>query len=116
MTVTPSARLRAYVTAGSVGLIGGLAVGDPAPALTVPATSVETVSGTSRVYVVKDGKAEERIVTLGEKIDTRIEVVTGLENGELVVAEPRGRIADGMLVRTSPSTEPGTGPSPSQGR
>lgn len=33
MTVTPSARLRAYVTAGSVGLIGGLAVGDPAPAL-----------------------------------------------------------------------------------
>jgi hypothetical protein len=38
-------------------------------------------------------------VTLGEKVDTRIEVVTGLKDGELVVAEPRGRVADGMLVR-----------------
>jgi RND family efflux transporter MFP subunit len=73
---------------------------EPTPALTVPATSVETVSGTSRVYVVKDGKADERIVTLGEKVDTRIEVVTGLKDGELVVAEPRGRVTDGMLVRS----------------
>ena len=73
---------------------------DPTPALTVPATSVETVSGTSRVYVVKDGKAEERIVTLGEKVDSRIEVVTGLKDGEFVVAEPRGRVTDGMLVRS----------------
>jgi RND family efflux transporter MFP subunit len=89
---------------------------DPTPALTVPATSVETVSGTSRVYVVKDGKAEERIVTLGEKVTSRIEVVTGLEDGELVVAEPRGRVTDGMLVRGSPSTELGTALSPSKGK
>jgi multidrug efflux pump subunit AcrA (membrane-fusion protein) len=71
----------------------------PTPALTVPAAAIETVSGTSRVYVVKDGKAEERIVTLGEKVDTRVEVVTGLKDGEVVVAEPRGRITDGMPVR-----------------
>ena len=44
------------------------AAGAPAPALLVPATAVETVAGTSRVYVVKDGKVEERIVTLGEKV------------------------------------------------
>jgi RND family efflux transporter MFP subunit len=73
--------------------------GAPAPALTVPETAVETVSGTSRVYVVKDGKAEERIVTLGEKISGRIEVATGVTGGEAVVAEPRGRITDGMPVR-----------------
>jgi len=73
--------------------------GSPAPALTVPGTSIETVSGTSRVYVVKDGKAEERIVTLGEKVADRIEIATGLKAGEIVVAEPRGRITDGMPVR-----------------
>jgi RND family efflux transporter MFP subunit len=73
--------------------------GEPTPALTVPVTAVETVSGTSRVYVVKDGKAEERIVTLGEKVDGRVEAVTGLKDGETVVAEPRGRITDGMPVR-----------------
>jgi RND family efflux transporter MFP subunit len=89
---------------------------EPTPALTVPATSVETLSGTSRVYVVKDGKTEERIVTLGEKVDRRIEVVTGLNDGELVVAEPRGRVTDGMLVRSRPSTELGTALSPTKGR
>jgi RND family efflux transporter MFP subunit len=90
--------------------------GSPAPALTVPGTSIETVSGTSRVYVVKDGKAEERIVTLGEKVADRIEVATGLKAGELVVAEPRGRVTDGMSVRSRPSTELGTALSPSKGR
>jgi multidrug efflux pump subunit AcrA (membrane-fusion protein) len=65
----------------------------------VPATAVETVSGTSRVYVVKDGKTEERIVTIGQKVDVRVEVTSGVKNGELVVAEPRGRITDGMAVR-----------------
>jgi RND family efflux transporter MFP subunit len=72
---------------------------EPTPALTVPATAVETVSGTSRVYVVTDGKIEERIVTVGQKVDVRVEVTSGVKNGELVVAEPRGRVTDGMAVR-----------------
>ena len=74
--------------------------GSPTPALTVPDGAVETVSGTSRVYVVKNGKAEERIVTLGEKVGDRVEVTTGLNSGEVVAAEPRGRITDGMAVRS----------------
>ena len=73
---------------------------EPTPALTVPATAVETVSGTSRVYVIKHGKAEERIVTVGQKVDIRIEVTSGVKEGEQVVSEPRGRITDGMPVRT----------------
>ena len=89
---------------------------EPTPALTVPATCVLNQYCTSRVYVVKDGKAEERIVTLGEKVDSRIEVATGLKDGELVVAEPRGRVTDGMAVRSNPSTGLGTALSPSKGR
>jgi RND family efflux transporter MFP subunit len=73
--------------------------GSPAPALMVPETAVETVSGTSRVYVVKDAKAEERIVTLGEKVADQVEITSGLAKGDRVVAEPRGRVADGMAVR-----------------
>jgi membrane fusion protein, multidrug efflux system len=73
--------------------------GSPAPALTVPETAIETVSGTSRVYVVKDGKAEERIVTVGEQVGNQVEITTGLSKGEHIVAEPRGRVADGMAVR-----------------
>ena len=74
--------------------------GSPAPALTVPEAAIETVSGTSRVYVVKDGNAEERIVTVGEKVGDRREVTAGLSTGETVAAEPRGRITDGMAVRS----------------
>lgn len=73
--------------------------GEPSPALTVPETAVETVAGTSRVYAVKDGRAEERIVTLGERLPGQVEIATGLAKGEIVVAEPRGRIVDGMAVR-----------------
>ena len=75
--------------------------GDPTPALTIPAAAVETLSGTSRVYVVKDSRAEERIVTLGEKAAGKVEITTGLAKGEAVVADPRGRITDGMPLKTN---------------
>ena len=72
----------------------------PAPALLVPAAAVETVAGTSRVYVVgADSKAEERIVTLGEKVGDRIELATGVKAGETVAANPRGKLADGVRVQ-----------------
>jgi RND family efflux transporter MFP subunit len=71
-----------------------------APALTVPESAVETVSGTSRVYAVKNGRAEERIVTLGDRVAGHVEVTSGVEQGEQVVLEPRGRIVDGMAVRS----------------
>ena len=66
--------------------------------LLVPATAIETVAGTSRVYVVKNGVAEERIVTTGEKVGDRIEITSGVAAGEIVAAEPRGRLTDGRPV------------------
>ncbi len=70
-----------------------------APALLVPATAVETVSGTSRVYVVKDDRVEERIVTLGVSVGQKVEIASGLSPGDLVATEPRGRLLDGSPVR-----------------
>jgi len=74
---------------------------DAAPALLVPDAAVETVAGTSRVYVVKDNRVEERIVTLGEKVDAKVEIRTGISKGETVASEPKGRLADGQQVKTS---------------
>jgi RND family efflux transporter MFP subunit len=72
----------------------------PAPALLVPSTAVETVAGTSRVYVVAGGdKVEERIVTLGEKVGDRIELASGVKAGETVAANPCGKLADGVRVQ-----------------
>ena len=69
------------------------------PALLVPATAVETVAGTGRVYVVKGGKIEERIVTAGETVGQQVEITSGLTKGEVVAAAPKGRLADGVEVR-----------------
>lgn len=72
----------------------------PVAALLVPSSAVETVAGTSRVYVIAAGnKVEERIVTLGEKVGDRTELVTGVKAGEQVAANPRGKLADGVRVQ-----------------
>jgi membrane fusion protein (multidrug efflux system) len=73
---------------------------DAAPALLVPATAVETVAGTSRVYAVKDNRIEERIVTIGEKLDAKVEITSGVTKGDIVATEPKGRLSDGQQVRT----------------
>ena len=71
---------------------------DAAPALLVPATAVETVAGTSRVYAVKNNRIEERIVTIGEKLDAKIEITSGVAKGDVVATEPRGRLSDGQQI------------------
>jgi RND family efflux transporter MFP subunit len=71
---------------------------DASPGLLVPVTSVETVAGTSRVYVVKNGHIEERIVTLGETVGPDVEITSGVVEGDVIAHEPRGRLADGRPV------------------
>jgi RND family efflux transporter MFP subunit len=83
------------------GLFAAASIRQPqsAPALLVPATAVETISGTSRAYVVKGDKVEERIVTLGEAAGQQVEITSGLAKGDVVAAEPKGRLVDGLAVR-----------------
>jgi RND family efflux transporter MFP subunit len=69
-----------------------------APALLVPVSAVETIAGTSRVYVITGDKVEEHIVTLGETVGTQIEITSGVAKGDRVVAEPKGRVRDGAPV------------------
>jgi RND family efflux transporter MFP subunit len=73
---------------------------DAAPALLVPASAIETIAGTSRVYAVKDNKIEERIVTLGEKLEGQIEITSGVAKGDVIATDPKGRLADGQTVKT----------------
>jgi RND family efflux transporter MFP subunit len=83
------------------GLFATASIQQPAsaPALLAPASAVETVAGTSRVYVIKDGAAEERIVTLGDRVGDLVELTSGVAAGEVVALEVKGRLADGAPVR-----------------
>jgi RND family efflux transporter MFP subunit len=70
-----------------------------APALLAPSTVVETVAGTSRVYVVKNNKIEEHIVTLGQNVGDRVELTSGVASGDVLANDPKGRLSDGQIVK-----------------
>jgi RND family efflux transporter MFP subunit len=57
-------------------------------ALMVPATAIVSFAGIEKTFVVKDGKAAEKIVTTGRREGAAIEITSGLAAGEQVVEEP----------------------------
>ena len=71
----------------------------PTPGVLVPASAVQTVSGTSRVYVVMDDHVEERIVTTGPPSDDRVEITSGLKAGDVVATGTLvAKLADGTPI------------------
>jgi RND family efflux transporter MFP subunit len=83
------------------GLFATASIQQPAsaPALLVPASAIEAIAGTTRVYVVANGIVEERIVTLGDRAGDRVELTSGVAAGDVVVLEPKGRLSDGTPVQ-----------------
>jgi len=69
-------------------------------AILVPETSLASFAGVDKVFVVTDGKAAERRITLGRRHDGQVEVLNGLTAGELVVASP-GNLVAGEAVTTT---------------
>lgn len=61
--------------------------------------------GNDIVFVVTDGVAEERQVTLGATSDFDAEVTSGLEAGEMVVLNPSLSLFDGTKVRVKTEEE-----------
>jgi RND family efflux transporter MFP subunit len=68
------------------------------PAVLVPASAVQTIGGTSRVYVVAADHVEERIVTVGQTVDAQVEISNGLKAGERVATTNVAQLADGAKV------------------
>jgi multidrug efflux pump subunit AcrA (membrane-fusion protein) len=69
------------------------------PALLVPATAVITFAGVHKVIVVKDSKADERRVMLGDRTDGMVEIRSGLEADALVIKDPTATMSTGTAVR-----------------
>jgi len=68
-------------------------------ALVVPQTALVQRGQLDALYVVtKDGVASLRYVTLGKPSSGNVEVLSGLENGEQVVAQANGRELSGKKV------------------
>jgi RND family efflux transporter MFP subunit len=68
------------------------------PGVLVPSAAVQTTAGTSRVFVVVGDRVEERLVTIGQTLDGRVEVTKGLKGGEHVATANIGLLVDGRKV------------------
>jgi multidrug efflux pump subunit AcrA (membrane-fusion protein) len=69
------------------------------PAVLVPARAVRTEAGVSRVFVVKDGHAQERLVQLGQTEGDLVQIKNGIAGDEQVATSNVEQLADGMAVR-----------------
>ncbi len=71
---------------------------DAAPVTLVPRPALVQFAGVDRAFVVRDGRAEARTITVGDPFGDRIEILSGVADGEQVVTEGQDRLADGAPV------------------
>jgi multidrug efflux pump subunit AcrA (membrane-fusion protein) len=65
----------------------------------IPSSATWIREGLNYVFVVnQEGIARLRIITLGEPIDGSVEVLSGLSNGDKIVAGDRAGVTDGVKV------------------
>ena len=77
---------------------GAAAAGPAQPAVLVPKAAVRTAGSESVVFVVRGAAVEERAVRTGGADGDRVEVLSGLQAGERVVAPIPDGLGDGAVV------------------
>ena len=78
----------------------------------VPEDAVQPLRTANVVWAVADGKASRRVVQLGGRSQGVVEVLSGVQPGELVVVGGLERMAEGMPLAAQPrgSTKQGSPP------
>ncbi|MFN2595763.1 MAG: efflux RND transporter periplasmic adaptor subunit [Pyrinomonadaceae bacterium] len=71
----------------------------PQPAVLVPATAVRVQEASSHVFVIREGRAEDRVVQTGQTEGGLVEIKTGLREGEIVATSNLEQLKDGAAVR-----------------
>jgi membrane fusion protein (multidrug efflux system) len=68
-------------------------------------TILSTVRGERIVYVIKDQRVKSRVIKTGVEKDNRVQILSGLEAGEMVVLEGNRMVKDGMKVKIMAQSE-----------
>ena len=69
------------------------------PVPTVPVSALKREGITARLFAVVDGRANERLVQVGEEKGGVVAVVSGINRGDGVVAEPGPDVRDGVRIQ-----------------
>ena len=75
------------------------------PATAVPKAALITFAGIEKIFLVKDGKALEKNIATGRRAGDFIEVLGGVQPGDLVVLNP-GSLQNGQPVTVDTSGQP----------
>jgi membrane fusion protein, multidrug efflux system len=67
--------------------------------ISVPGALVVQRGQLSSVYVLDDKIVRQRLIKLGKPLGDRVEVLSGLWDGDLLIVEPLKELADGIEVR-----------------
>lgn len=70
----------------------------PTPAVMIPATAVRADGERNLVFVIKDGIANERVVTTGLLENDIIEIKSGIQENEVVAINNVEKLSDGIIV------------------
>jgi multidrug efflux system membrane fusion protein len=79
-----------------------LHIGDDPGALMVPQTALGSSQLGKFVYVVKDGKADQRLVTLGPTDGALVSVIKGVAEGDEIIVGNLQKIGPGAPVQAMP--------------
>jgi membrane fusion protein (multidrug efflux system) len=77
-------------------------------AVAVPRSAITTFAGVTKVFVIEDGVARERPVTVGVDLgDGWVEILQGVTRGQVVVTSGLSRVTDGAAVAVRDEAAPG---------
>lgn len=77
-----------------------ISLGVKTNAIVIPEQAIWPIGQNKTVYVVVDGKAQQRVVTLGDRNPGAVEITAGLEVGETIVTAGQMKLYDGAVVRS----------------
>jgi RND family efflux transporter MFP subunit len=73
--------------------------------VTIPYAAMQYRYGVNRAFVVRDQQLAVRELKIGDRLGDRIEILGGLEPGELIALTDVDNLADGLAVAVSRPTE-----------
>ena len=69
------------------------------PAVLVPQRALRQVSGATYVFVIKNGRAEQRLVQTGQIEGDLVEINSGVAADEIVATTNVDQLSDGATIR-----------------
>lgn len=80
----------------------------------VPASAVLTQAGVSRVFILRDGRIVESVVSIAERDPERVTISRGLSPGDVVATERLEQLADGMRITGAAAAPAATTATPTE--